>query len=91
MYTQSHPPISLTVCGALSGLACGGSDQLFAFWVGAITGASLGCTICIYKVVTLDKSVRLPIQDLQPVIVHNTYITHENGQPKDIQIENVAV
>ena len=90
MYTQSHPPISLTVCGALSGLACGGSDQLFAFWVGAITGASVGCTICIYKVVTSENSV-IPRQDLQPVIVDNTYIRHEYGQSKDIPIENVAV
>ena len=90
MYTQSHPPISLTVCGALSGLVCGGSDQLFAFWVGAITGASVGCTICIYKVVTSENSV-IPRQDLQPVIVDNTYIRHEYGQSKDIPIENVAV
>lgn len=90
MYTKSHPPISLTVCGALSGLACGGSDQLFAFWVGAITGASVGCTICIYKVVTSENSV-IPRQDLQPVIVDNTYIRHEYGQSKDIPIENVAV
>ena len=90
MYTRSYPPISLTVCGALSGMACGGSNQLFAFWVGAITGASLACTVCIYKIVTLEQEV-IPIQDLQPVIVDNTYIRHAYGHPKDIPIENVAV
>ena len=84
MYTQLPPYIPLSMCGALAGLVGGGCSEFFPVWVGAATGTSLGCVICMYKIATPENTVSLPIQeDPQPVIIDNTYIRHEYGQPKD--------
>ena len=55
-------PIYLGTCGAISGLVGGGCTQFIPVWVGATTGASIGCIVCMYvaampEYVTIQRSI----------------------------------
>lgn len=96
MYYLLPIPIPLSMCGAFAGLIGGGCNQFFPVWVGATTGASIGCILCIcdaampesFRQMTTEREAEA---EAGPVIVHNTYTTHVYGQPKDIQIAKVVV
>lgn len=77
-------PFACAMCGSFAGLLAGGLHQCFPVWVGAATGASIGCLICLIQVLMPAKT--LPIAKpvtVDPVIIQNIYITYEvSGQSK---------
>lgn len=90
-YTNLPFPICLGMCGALAGLAGGGCNQCFPIWVGAATGSSVGCVICMCAMAFTEEPVPLSTKGAtEPVIIHNTYITHVYGQSKDIPIAKIV-
>ena len=80
-------PVVLGLCGAFAGLLGGGCNQCFPVWVGAATGGSLGCVLCLLQSFLIpDKSLPIakPVSSV-PVIIQNFHITYEiTGQSKDI-------
>lgn len=92
MYILLPPFIPLGICGALAGLLGGGCNQCFPVWVGAATGASLGCIISMCMMMMPEKQVNSSIQGMsqEPVIIHNTYITYVYGHSKDIPIAKIV-
>ena len=52
MHIEIPYPICFAMCGALAGLVGGGCNQCFPVWVGATTGASIGCAISICVMAT---------------------------------------
>ena len=94
MYTGELPlPIGLCMCGALAGLVGGGCTEYFPVWVGATTGASVGCIICIIMA-AMPEPFRAPIVpriqgSTEPVVIQNLYITYVSGQAKDIPVAKV--
>jgi hypothetical protein len=90
MYHELPAPIALGACGALAGLIGGGFSQCFPVWVGASTGAGLGCVMCIVSLFR-EKPRPRPITSspasVGPVIVQNIYITYEiSGQAKGTEL-----
>lgn len=47
MNTQIPPPFVCGMCGTIAGLAFG-NCQIYPLWVGAASGASLGCLMTVY-------------------------------------------
>jgi len=87
MYYELPAPIALGMCGALAGLIGGGFNNCFPVWVGAATGGSLGCILCIVSMWRQDVSALLPVAvpiSSEPVIIQNIYITYNtSGSEKD--------
>jgi len=89
MYYELPTPISCGILGALAGLAGGGCNQCFPVWVGAATGGSLGCAICLCMIFA-PQPVTAPVTSTtEPVIVNNTYVVHLSGESKDISVVKV--
>ena len=85
MYGELPIPIACGMCGALAGLMGGGFSQCFPVWVGASTGAGLGCLCCIVHALMPERRslpVAQPVQ-AAPVIVQNIYVVY-TGQPKEL-------
>lgn len=51
---------------------------MFPVWVGAATGASVGCAVSIFLM--LKPDAQTPVVAANPVVVENIYLP---GQPKD--------
>ena len=66
-------PVCLGTCGAISGLVGGGCTQCFPIWVGASTGSSIGCIVCMY-VAAMPEPVTTH-RSIEPRVIHN-YLTH---------------
>jgi hypothetical protein len=88
MYHQMPLPISCAMFGAFAGLLGGACSQSFPIWVGATTGASLGCAMCICEMMYKEK-VTAPVAR-EPVILQNVYITYLSGNPKELPVAKVA-
>jgi hypothetical protein len=78
-------PIVCGFFGALAGLLGGGCAQCFPVWVGAATGASLGCALCVgmcfFEPLPLAKIATRQGQD--PVIIQHIHIYEmKSGAPK---------
>ena len=84
MYYQLPAPLALGMLGAIAGLFGGGFTQSFPVWVGAATGASVGCAMCICMMLSPVPVVPEP----RPVVVQNIYVTYVTGAPKAKVIEN---
>jgi hypothetical protein len=97
MYHSPLPvPCALGGLGAIAGLLGGGLNQCFPVWVGAATGGSIGCVLCIGALI---KEEAQPVRRIsiggssgssrssgssEPVIIQNIYITYEiTGRGKD--------
>ena len=81
-------PISCAMFGAFAGLLGGGCSQSFPIWVGATTGASLGCAMCICAMMHKEE-VAAPVVR-EPIILQNVYITYLSGDPKELPVAKVA-
>jgi len=88
MYYELPTPISCGILGALAGLAGGGCNQCFPVWVGAATGGSLGCAICLCMIFA-PQPVRETVITVEPVAVNNVYIAYLSGESKDISVVKV--
>ena len=88
MQYELPTPISCGILGSLAGLAGGGCNQCFPVWVGAATGGSLGCAICICMMF-IPKPVEPVTTTTEPVIINNTYVAYLSGESKDISIVKV--
>jgi hypothetical protein len=96
MYPELPAPIALGMCGALAGLIGGGCNQCFPVWVGASTGAGLGCVICIVSLfreeprpgpITSVAATSVAATPVVPVVIQNIYITYEiSGQAKGTEL-----
>lgn len=82
MYYQLPAPLALGMLGAIAGLFGGGFTQSFPVWVGAATGASVGCAMCICMMLS-PVPVPVPRPEPRPVVVQNIYVTYVTGAPKD--------
>lgn len=81
MYYEVPLPITCAFCGALAGLLGGGCNQVFAVWVGAATGCSLGCAISTF-LMCQPVQEQAQVQGQAPIIIQNVYITHVSGDAK---------
>jgi len=86
MYYELPTPISCGILGALAGLAGGGCNQCFPVWVGAATGGSLGCAICICMMCA-PKAATQPVITVEPIAINNVYIAYLSGESKDISVQ----
>jgi hypothetical protein len=88
MYYDLPAPIAFGMCGALAGLFGGGFNSCFAIWVGAATGGSLGCVLCIVSMCHHNVSAPLPVArpvSSEPVVIQNIYITYSiSGSEKGV-------
>ena len=85
MYTDLPAPIACAMCGAISGLFGGGFSQCFPVWVGASTGAGVGCLVCVVYALMPERKplpVAQPVK-VDPVIVQNFYVIY-SGQAKEL-------
>ena len=85
MYGELPIPIACGMCGALAGLMGGGFSQCFPVWVGAATGAGLGCLCCIVHAL-MPAPKPLPVAQpvrADTVIVQNFYLLY-TGQAKEL-------
>ena len=74
-------PITFGFFGALIGLLCGGC-QAFPAWVGAATGCSFGCAVCVCQ--TFLPEFEPPLEEpVQTVVVENPCITNTSGEAKE--------
>ena len=93
MYNELPAPIACGMCGALAGLFGGGFSQCFPIWVGAATGAGVGCLMCIVHVLMPERTplpVAQPVR-VDPVIVQNFFVLY-TGQAKElIPVDSTAV
>jgi hypothetical protein len=81
MNQQLPPLVVCSMCGACAGLVFG-NCQIFPVWVGAATGGSVGCLMCIALCIANPIPLALPVaQVTQPVIVNHIHI-YEIGAPK---------
>jgi len=88
MYHPMPLPITCAMFGAFGGLLGGGCSQSFPVWVGATTGASLGCAMCICAMMYKEEDV-VPVTR-EPVILQNVYITYLSGDPKELPVAKVV-
>ena len=88
MYYPLPLPISCAMFGAFAGLLGGGCNQSFPIWVGATTGASLGCAMCICAMMHKEEVVA-PVSR-GPVVMQNIYITYLSGGPKELPVAKVV-
>jgi len=88
MYYQMPAPLACGFLGGIAGLIGGGFNQCFPVWVGATTGASLGCAFCIYSMFIPVIHHRANISG--QIVVPNIYIIREIGAPKDIPVAVVV-
>ena len=91
MYYSPVPvPIALGMLGALAGLIGGGFNQCFPIWVGAATGGSLGCAMCIVTLIIEEQRTAQPVisrsnMNSEPVIIQNIYLVYDiAGRGKDV-------
>jgi hypothetical protein len=88
MYYELPGPIAFGICGALAGWIGGGFNSCFPACVGAATGGTVGCVLCIISVwrqnVSAPPPVAVPISS-GPVVIQNIYITYNpSGSGKDV-------
>lgn len=88
MYYPIPLPISCAMFGAFAGLVGGGCNQSFPVWVGATSGASLGCAMCICAMMYKEE-VTAPVVR-EPIVLPNVYITYLSGVPKGLPVAKVA-
>ena len=83
MYNSLPAPLACGICGALAGLIGGGFNQCLPVWIGAATGASAGCVICVCLCLfdTPEHPVAKIVRPVQ-TIVQNIYIIEPTGAPK---------
>jgi hypothetical protein len=79
MYTPIPAPAVCGMVGALAGFIGGGFNSCFPVWVGAATGCSLGCVMCL--VITTENVVGLPVAQVvsnaPPIVIQNIYIIND--------------
>lgn len=97
MYYDLPAPIVCGMCGALAGLVGGACNSCFPVWVGAITGGSLGCLLCIVHAIIPEPpqppvALRAPVsvRTPEPMIVQNIYITYVSGDSKELPVAKVV-
>lgn len=88
MNTQLPPPVVCSMCGACAGLVFG-NCQIFPVWVGAATGGSVGCLMCIALCIANPIPLALPIAQVTqqtPTIVNHIHIYEigTTGAPKEL-------
>ena len=80
-------PFALGGLGAIAGLLGGGINQCFPVWVGAATGGSIGCVLCIATLIREETVVAQPVRVVhtnEPVVIQNIYIMYDiTGRSKD--------
>ena len=81
MYSPIPAPAACGMVGALAGFIGGGFNSCFPVWVGAATGCSLGCVMCIVTAFMPERAVGLPVAQVvshtAPVIIQNIYIIND--------------
>jgi hypothetical protein len=88
MHNPLGVPIACGFFGSLFGLVAG-CGECFPVIVGAGTGSSVGCVICIFLCIFDSPEKGLPVAkivDSQPTLIQNVYIidTRSTGAPKII-------
>ena len=83
-------PIACGFLGTLAGLLGGGCTQCFPVWVGAATGASVGCAICVGMCFFEPLPVAKVVNRQEPVIVQHIHIYEIAGAPKIISANTVS-
>ena len=89
MNHQLPPPVVCGMFGACAGLVFG-NCQIFPVWVGAATGGSVGCLMCIVLCIAnpqIIREVRVPVGQIvhpeQPSVQHiHLYEVSVSGAPK---------
>jgi hypothetical protein len=89
MNTALPAPFAFAGIGALLGLFGGGFSQCFPVWVGAATGASIGCVFSVVICLKDERDSALPVAQpvsQGPVIIQNIYFVYDvNGQSKSVE------
>jgi hypothetical protein len=78
MYNTNLPlPIACGMVGALAGLIGGAFNNCFPVWVGAATGGSLGCVMCVVTALMPERA-QIPVAQVvsnEPrIVIQNIYI-----------------
>ena len=82
MNTQLPPPLLCAMFGACAGLIFG-NCQIFPVWVGAASGGSVGCLICIAFCISDPIPLAQIVRPEQPVIVQHIHIYELSGAAKE--------
>jgi hypothetical protein len=86
MNNQLPAPLVCGMCGALAGLFGGGFNQCLPVWIGAATGASVGCVICVcFCLFDVPQPPVAKIVRAMPTVIQNIYIIEPTGAPKITQ------
>jgi len=88
MYNPLPAPFACGLCGAIAGLIGGGFNQCLPVWIGAATGASAGCVICVCLFLfDVPEPPVAQIVRAAPTVIQNIYIiepTSLTGAPKNL-------
>ena len=82
MNTQLPAPIVCGMFGGCAGLIFG-NCQIFPVWVGAATGASVGCLMCMALCIADPIPLAQIVRPEQPVIVQHIHIYELSGAAKE--------
>jgi hypothetical protein len=81
MYNHIPAPIACGMLGALAGFIGGGFNNCFPIWVGAATGGSLGCVMCIGIALMPEPLPVAQVVSNEPrIVIQNIYIISGNDK-----------